>query len=34
MWAGALLRHAHFQWRVAVVAGGSLSILAAAAIRD
>lgn len=34
MWAGALLQQAHFQWGVAVVAGGSLMILAAAAIKD
>ena len=34
MWAGALLRQAHFQWGVAVVAAGSLMILAAAAIKD
>jgi len=34
MWAGALLRQSHFQWGVAVVAVGSLMILAAAGIKD
>jgi hypothetical protein len=31
MWAGAALRHAHFEWGVTMVAGGALMVLAAAA---
>ena len=31
MWAGAVLKHAHFEWGVAMVAVGAMMVLAAAA---
>jgi hypothetical protein len=34
MWTGAILRQAHYEWGIAVIALGAAMVLAAAALRD